>query len=225
MSSGNEKPAGLSSSKPIFTIVFLRHGESVGNAEARYQGWAEFPLTEAGRAQSRALAKRWLAYGLGFDLIVSSPLARARETAEIIAGTLPAPLEFDPDWKEWNNGHLAGLTFEEAKERYARPPFLHPYQPIGETGESRWELYLRAGRAVQSLLKRQPGRYLVVSHGAILNMALYAVLGISPQPDDQGPRFRFENTAYATFEYDPHRHGWHMLEFNSHNAGKSREEL
>jgi broad specificity phosphatase PhoE len=75
---------------------------------------------------------------------------------------------------------------------------MHPYQAVGETGESQWELYLRAGRAVQNLLKNPPGRYLVVSHGGILNLAFYAILGIAPQANFTGPRFRFANTAYAT---------------------------
>jgi len=85
-------------------------------------------------------------------------------------------VEMDPDWMERDNGLLAGLRPDQVEERQLRPPFIHPYQRIGETGESQWELYLRAGRAVQGLLHRPPGRYLVVSHGGILNHALYAIL-------------------------------------------------
>ena len=43
----------------IFDIIFLRHGEFVGNAESRWQGQADFPLTDKGREQARALAARW----------------------------------------------------------------------------------------------------------------------------------------------------------------------
>lgn len=67
-----------------YHIVFLRHGESVGNAEDRFQGQADFPLTEKGRAQAKVRAERWLAEGVNFDRCISSPLLRSRQTAEIV---------------------------------------------------------------------------------------------------------------------------------------------
>ncbi len=199
---------------PPYTFVFLRHGESTGNAEARFQGQAEFPLTETGFSQARALAERWRSEQVTFDQIVSSPLLRARQTAEIVAEALKVPLEFDPLWMEWNNGILAGLTREEARRTYPRPDFVHPYMPLGRDGESHWELYLRGGQAVQSLLDRPVGKYLIVSHGAILNMVLYAILGIALHADFQGPAFQFRNTAYTTVTYDPLRNRWQMLGLN-----------
>ena len=79
----------MNETKPkIFNITLLRHGESVGNAESRWQGQAEFPLTDRGRAQANALAARWKVEGVRFDHIISSPLERARETAGIVAGAL-----------------------------------------------------------------------------------------------------------------------------------------
>ncbi|MGW8250131.1 MAG: histidine phosphatase family protein, partial [Anaerolineales bacterium] len=57
------------------------------------------------------------------------------------------------------------------------------------------------GQAVSSLLRLEPGRILVVSHGGILNMALYAILGIAPQAYLRGARFIFENTAFAEMSY------------------------
>ena len=137
-----------------------------------YQGQADFPLTATGREQAAALAERWAGEGVRFDRIITSPLLRARETAEIIAARLDAPLELDPIWMEWANGRLAGMSMVEAREKYPRPAFIDPYMHIGETGESITELYLRAGRAVQGLVDRAPGSYLVVAHGGILNMAL-----------------------------------------------------
>lgn len=199
---------------PSFFIVFLRHGESIGNAQDRFQGQSDFPLSEKGRAQAEALAARWKAEDLTFDRCVASPLLRARQTAEIVAGALGVPLEFDPDWKELNNGGLAGLSREEAAERFPRPGFIHPYLHLGGTGESRFEIFLRAGRAVQSLLDRGPGRYLVAAHGGILNMALYAILGIPVQADFTGPTFRFLNTAFATLTYTPAEHHWRMIGLN-----------
>src|SRR5271157_343429 len=90
----------------VYTIFLLRHGESVGNAEDRFQGQSDFPLTDKGRAQARALAERWLEEDMEFDLCISSPLARASQTAEIITTRLGLSLEFDPVWKELHNGQL-----------------------------------------------------------------------------------------------------------------------
>jgi len=196
-----------------YHIVFLRHGESVGNAEDRFQGQADFPLTEKGRAQAKVRAERWLAEGVIFDRCISSPLLRSRQTAEIVTQALNVPLEFDPDWMEINNGLLAGLSDEEAAKIAPRPDFMTPYTRFGKTGESRWELYLRAGKAIKGILDRQPGRYLVVAHGGVLNMAVYVILNISPQADFSGPRFMFHNTTFAVFSYEPEHHNWRMLQF------------
>lgn len=206
--------------RPIYTVILLRHGESVGNYEGRHQGQSEFPLTEIGISQSRALARRWKREKANFDCIFSSPLRRAQQTATILVEALQTRLEFEPLWMERDNGLLAGLRPEEASETYPRPPFIHPYQAIGETGESQWELYLRAGQALQKMLAQPPGRYLVVSHGGILNMALYAILGISPQANFTGPRFRFGNTAFATLTYHPNEHKWSVLGINDRGHWK-----
>jgi len=206
--------------KPVYHVTFLRHGESVGNAKERFQDHADFPLTDKGRAQARALAKRWHAEGMTFDQCISSPLLRARQTAETISARLNIPLELDPDWMEIDNGLIAGLTPEQAEIKAPRPDFLTPYTHYGETGESRWEVFLRAGRAIQHILDRRPGRFLVAAHGGILNMALYAILGISVQAYSTGPRFMFYNTTFATFTYEPDHHNWRMLNFDDRRHWK-----
>ena len=199
---------------PLYQITFLRHGESVGNLENRFQGHADFPLTEIGRAQARALAERWQTEGRAFDRVFSSPLARARETAEIVCAALDAPLELDPQWMEINNGLLAGLSDEEANQAVPRPQFMTPYTRFGRTGESRWEVYLRAGRGIQRILDLPPGSYLVTAHGGILNMTMYSILGIPIQADFTGPRFMFHNTTFTMFTYEPEHHNWRMLNFD-----------
>jgi 2,3-bisphosphoglycerate-dependent phosphoglycerate mutase len=209
---------------PVYYVTLLRHGESQGNFEGRHQGQADFPLTSRGRQQSLALLERWKAEAKVFDLVISSPLARARQTAEIIASGLQVPLELDALWMERDNGLMAGLSEDEVRDTLPQQPFIHPYQPIGETGESQWELYLRAGKAVQSLFIHPPGRYLIVSHGGILNMFFYAILGIAPQPNFHGPRFRFNNSAFASLYYDPTTHRWYITGMNDSLHWKSHEE-
>ncbi len=199
----------------LYHVTFLRHGESVGNLENRFQGHADYPLTETGREQANYLAERWLSEGRRFDRTISSPLLRARETAEIICNALDVPLELDENWKEIDNGLLAGLSEEEAAQTVPLPEIFTPYTHTGKTGESRWEVYLRAGSNIQKLVDYPPGNTLVVAHGGILNMALYAILGIPAQIAHSGARFTFTNTAFASLSYEPDRHIWRLLQFDN----------
>jgi broad specificity phosphatase PhoE len=199
------------SNSDIFDIIFLRHGESVGNAESRWQGQADFPLTDKGRKQAQALAKRWKAEGRSFDRIISSPLERARITAETVASALDLTVETDPIWMERNIGEIAGMTGEEVNKRLPERRFTTPFSAIvGDEGEGDWALYLRAGQALHILLRRNPGKYLVVSHGGLLNQVMYAIVGITPQANFSGPRFRFKNTGFAHVSYLPQSHRWQI---------------
>ena len=181
----------------LYHITLLRHAESVGNANGYHQGQAEFPLTERGQAQARALTQYWQSTNEIFDFCIASPQSRTRETAEIVTGSWGLDIEYDPVWMERDNGVYAGLHFEEARERYPYPDFQPIYQRIGNTGESEWELYMRGGRAIQSVLHRPPARYLIVSHGAILNMTMRALLGITPQANFQGSRFQISQYCFC----------------------------
>jgi len=191
-----------------FYITLLRHGESVGNAESRWQGQADYPLTDTGRAQARALAQRWKSENAKFDLILASPLVRALETAEIVAQALNVEVESDPLWLERDNGEFAGLTPSEARLKIPPLPFYTPYDFVGGDGEGDWELFLRAGQALHSLLRRSPARYLVVTHGGLLNQFMHAIIGVVPQANNAGARFRFENTSFAQVVYFPNQHRW-----------------
>lgn len=202
----------------------MRHGESAGNAAGLHQGQMDFELTQTGKLQAASLANRWKRESRHFDLIISSPLKRAYETAKILAEKLNVPIETDTLWMERNNGLLSGLKPEDGEQISPRPDFMHPYQPVGETGESQWTLFIRAGQAIQSLLSKTPGRYLVVSHGGILNLAMYAILGIPLQANFTGPRFRFGNTAFTTLTYRPNEHKWTVFGVNDLNHWQEREE-
>lgn len=207
----------MSGTEDQFThrITLLRHGESTGNAKGVYQGRAEFDLSEKGRAQARSLGEYWLAHEVTFTQVISSPQARARQTAEIVSEILEIPLLFDDQWQEIDNGILAGLPLEEALEKHPFPEIMTPYDPIGESGESNWDLYRRAVRAVQELVDRPSGEYLVVSHGGFLNRVLYVILGIVPQVNFSGARFQFGNTSYAAVQYNPSRHIWLVESLNT----------
>jgi len=202
--------------KPIYRFTLLRHGESVGNVQARWQGQSEYPLTERGRAQARALAERWKSEDEKFDLAISSPLMRARETAEIIAAALNLKVEVDPIWLERDIGEMEGLTADEVRQR-PQPPYITPYDSIGGDGEGDWELFLRAGKALHDLLRRPAGSYLIVSHGGMLNQLMHAIVGIAAHhADPSGVRFHFENTSFSRVIYYPQRHRWAIDAVNDH---------
>lgn len=195
-------------------LILLRHGESVGNAEKRHQGQADYPLTALGRDQSRKLGEYWQARNTHFDRMISSPLLRARETAEILQEYFDLEILFNPLLMERDNGKLAGLTHQEALEAVPPPAFIPLHQPIAETGESLWELFLRAGKALHQVLGDRSGTTLLIGHGALFNMMIHALVGLTPQPNFQGPYFRLSNTGYTKCTYRPETSQWEIKYHN-----------
>jgi hypothetical protein len=92
-------------------LLLVRHGETDWNAEGRLQGHTDRPLSDYGRDQARQLADDLATEA--FDVIYASDLARARETAEIVAERLDVPVNVDPDLREKNWGTWEGLTSTE----------------------------------------------------------------------------------------------------------------
>lgn len=190
------------------SIFFLRHGRSGGDDEGVHEGRYDAPLTTVGYEQVRRRAAGWQAAGIYFSAIIASPLRRAYATAQVMAETFQAPLESDPDWMEFNNGPLAGLSFAEAEARYPRPAFRGPYEPFCTTGESDWEIHYRAARAVEKIVRRGPGQYLVVAHGGILNAAMRTIVGAAPLLNGHGLYFALGDTGYIQLIYLPQQHQW-----------------
>lgn len=125
-----------------------------------------------------------------------------------MAEAFQVPLESDHDWMEFNNGPLAGLPFAEAAARYPKPTFRNPYEPFCTTGESDWEIHGRAARAVEKIVRRGPGQYLVVAHGGILNAAMRTIVGAPPLLNGHGLYLALGDTGYAQVIYVPERHQW-----------------
>ena len=195
-------------------ITLLRHARSRADDEQVHEGRYDSPLTDAGRTQVQSRAQEFLGRGFHFDTIISSTLIRAHETANIIGQALHAPIVTDPDWMEFNNGPLAGMPFKEAEERYPRPKFRNPYEPFCGTGESASEIHCRGARAVEKVIRRGVGEYLVVAHGGILNAALRTIIGVPPFIWQQGIHFAFGDTGYIRLTYYPSNDTWKLIEFN-----------
>jgi 2,3-bisphosphoglycerate-dependent phosphoglycerate mutase len=194
-------------------IVLVRHGRSRADDERVHEGRYDSPLTDTGRAQAKRLGQDFLSQGIAFKSVISSPLKRAQETAQILGSCLGISVETDADWAEMDNGPLAGLSFEEAAVRFPKPAFRNPYERIAVNGESEWSLYSRAATAVERLIQRGPGKYLVVAHGRILNVALRTILGVVPAANNQGPEFKFGDLGYVSLTYIPTEHRWVVREF------------
>lgn len=181
-------------------LTLLRHGQSQANRDGIVQGQLDSPLSNLGRLQADRLAQEWHSEAARFDQIIASPLLRARQTAEVIAASMGLPLELDSIWMERDLGHAQGMSIEAFVDRIGQSP-APPFGPVFGDGEGAWDLYLRAARAVQAVVRRPPGRYLVVSHGGLLNGALRAILGIAPGTG-RAPRFNFANGTYVHLEMD-----------------------
>lgn len=190
-------------------IYFMRHGWSAADDENVHGGRYDDSLTAKGRAQVLARARDFAEQGIAFDTITASTLRRARESAQIVAETLGGTVETDPDWMEFDNGALAGLTWEEAARRYPEPEFRNPYEISDGTGESDFDIQTRATRALQNLVRRGPGRHLVVAHGGIFSAALRVIVGAPPNLNSKhGIGFAFGDAGYVRTAYYPARHFW-----------------
>ena len=97
--------------------LLLRHGQTPLSVDRRFAGLGDIELTETGVRQAKLAGERLAARG-GVDVIVASPLRRARQTAEEVAAATGAPVEFDDDLRETDFGEWEGLTFTEAQRRW-----------------------------------------------------------------------------------------------------------
>ncbi|MCJ7569243.1 MAG: histidine phosphatase family protein [Anaerolineales bacterium] len=203
----------------VHKITLLRHGLSVGNQKGIIQGQMDYPLSDEGFEQTHCLLRYWKDHEVCFDVIIASPLLRAKQTAEIISAGMNLPIEFDEAWCERHQGEAEGQPYSEVKLEYEDQPHDTPYDPMFKTGESRWDLFIRAANAMQFLIRRPAGEYLVVSHGALLGAAVHTVLGVSPLPGRIRPiRIGFNNTGYAVLEFNTDEARWwlHHLNVTSH---------
>ena len=174
-------------------LTLLRHARSRADDEGVNEGRYDSPLTATGLAQARALAEYWRAHPPEFDRVFCSTLARARQTAEVVAGTLNLAVQASDLWREWDNGPLAGLDREEALRRYPIPAFRHDLDPFTlEGGESQAAIRARALLALEAVWQSGASNILVVSHGGFLNSVLREVTGA------HRGWFAFGDTAFTT---------------------------
>jgi probable phosphoglycerate mutase len=183
-------------------FVVVRHGETRWNVEQRMQGQFDSPLTAAGRMQAEAIARR-LAAEDGFELLVSSDLGRALETARAIAHATGHEVNTDARLRERDWGAGEGLSYARIGERY--PAAFRPDHEVDPDyavpgGESRRELHARVVAAFEELAGAHPrARIVVVTHGGVLSAIYRHVHRI---PHGTPHRIAIANASYNAVSFD-----------------------
>jgi probable phosphoglycerate mutase len=184
-------------------ILLIRHGETAWNAERRLQGHLDIALNAEGERQA-ALLGTALA-GESIDLIVSSDLARARQTAQAVASVHGMAVEVDPLLRERGYGGFEGLLYAEIEARFPREfaawqardvdATLPPGRNVGETFR---QFYARATGAILAQGRAHRGKTLaLVAHGGVLECAYRLARGL---PLDTPRDFKVYNASINRFE-------------------------
>lgn len=145
-------------------LYVTRHGQTQYNIDVRICGRADVRLTEKGIAQAHELAQVMQEEKLDIDLIISSPLIRAKETADIVGGSIGVPVEVDERLAERDYGTVDG-TYE------GTPGFMEQWVQFGyqyPKGESLLKVVQRVYNFLDDLKQRYPGKkIMVISHGGV----------------------------------------------------------
>jgi len=187
----------------VTRIIAIRHGETAWNVDTRIQGQLDIPLNDTGRWQAERLA-RALAAREAIDVVYTSDLLRAWETARPVAEATGAPLHTDEGLRERGFGSFQGKTFteieaampEEARRWRQRDPF---WAPPG--GESLTAMRRRVIETLHALASRHVGEQIVmVAHGGVMDVLYRAATG----QELQAPRtWLLGNTAINRLLWSP----------------------
>ncbi|MDX6288181.1 MAG: ribonuclease / adenosylcobalamin/alpha-ribazole phosphatase [Frankiales bacterium] len=162
----NRLPGWMAAPAPATTTLLLRHGETPLSLNKRFSGRGDVELTPRGVAQAAAAAHRIATRG-GVDVIVTSPLTRARMTAQAAADALHDKVVVDNDFAETDFGEWEGFTFAEVHEKWPEQlaAWLADPSVLPPGGESFAETTARVRRGVERLVESYAGKtVLVVSH-------------------------------------------------------------
>jgi broad specificity phosphatase PhoE len=183
-------------------VVIIRHGQSQGNAEGRFGGHTDTPLSPRGRRQAEATARALAPEK--FDAIYSSDLPRAIETATPLARLTGAPLENTEALRERSVGVMEGLTFEEAAEQH-----LEQYQALLRRdfehvllgGESYRQTLDRASRKLDEVIEQHKGgRIALFAHTGTICILILHLMGALDAPELKPVWIATANCGIARFE-------------------------
>ena len=156
----------------------VRHGKDDDTVRG---GWSQQPLTDEGEVQAAELAVFVQKSGLGIQQLYSSDLLRAMQTAQIVADSLRLPIVPKPEFREVNNGNLAGIKNELAAEQY---PGLYwntlaweQQYPGGESPKEFYERIRCAWDVLQKDILERNENVMLVTHGGVMHVILSIVKG------------------------------------------------
>ena len=156
----------------------VRHGKDDDTVRG---GWSQQPLTDEGEVQAAELAVFVQKSGLGIQQVYSSDLLRAMQTAQIVADSLRLPIVPKPEFREVNNGNLAGIKNELAAEQY---PGLYwntlaweQQYPGGESPKEFYERIRCAWDVLQKDILERNENVMLVTHGGVMHVILSIVKG------------------------------------------------
>ena len=183
----------------MLRILFVRHGETDWNRDRRIMGSQEIGINETGRRQALAL-KNELAQ-VPLDQVYSSPILRARDTAEIITEERDLQPLFDKRLVEIDYGDWVGRTFKEIREMPDYVPYFKRLDtPVAPKGETLFQVRDRALDFLEHVKKLHSDQtILVVSHADWIKCLLMQILEI---PFVNIWKFRIDNVSVSLYEHD-----------------------
>jgi len=181
-------------------IHLIRHGQTAWNADGRWQGMIDIPLSETGLNQAAALASYMSSRPL--SSVYSSDLQRAVQTAEPLAKIHDLPLNQDARLREQNLGIFQGLTHEQHREKYPElvEAMYHDYWGFTfPEGENRGQVRDRALAFWKEMIEQDSqGETAVVLHGGTIRVLLMQLLGPSRELD----HLKLLNTSITTLGWE-----------------------
>lgn len=178
-------------------VILIRHGQTDENVSGKISGQGAVPLNARGQEQAR-LAAEVLA-PLGVTHLLSSPVVRARQTAEVIAQRLGKAVEDVPSLHEVDYGAWEGSFFQTQRSHPAAHAVFHdPINAVFPDGESLLNVQRRGVEAVESARRRYPqGVIAVVSHGDVIRTTMAHYLNM---PFNDYRRLSLDNGALSVLE-------------------------
>ena len=180
-------------------FLLVRHGQSEWNATGRIQGQIDIALDEIGQQQAQRVAARLKREKI--DAIYSSPLLRAKATAEAIAAQVNQPIQLDARLMEYDFGVMSGLTWNELTAHHpelASRWLEDPWAVAVEGSEGRPNFAQRVTAALQEIDSKHPDQQvLIVAHGGTFGVYLSVLLGLDLT---RRHPFHFGNTSISLVE-------------------------
>jgi broad specificity phosphatase PhoE len=178
-------------------VILVRHGQTDENVSGKISGQGAAPLNARGQEQAALAASVLLP--LGVTHLFSSPVARARQTADILAQHLQLPVEEVADLREVEYGEWEGQFFHTIRQHpVAQHVFHNPIQAVFPNGESLPAVQQRGVQAIEHIRRQQPhGVMAVVSHGDVIRTVLAHYLAM---PFNDYRRLSIDPGALSTLE-------------------------